>query len=206
LPPFGDLARSVQRRSSDGLDRYASFVGLFTPHQKQALLGPRLANAGDGDDLWFYRSIWREDLDPLRRIQWADLHGYLPEGMLAKVDRASMAHALEVRPPLLDHRVVEVAFRTDARLLRDVEGNRGKLPLRRIVEPRLPPGHLDAPKRGFNLPIRRWAARRPGLVEGALDRLAETGLIRPLRHPRLKNEQTWSLLVLDRWVTTSGAV
>lgn len=206
LPPFGDLARSVQRRSADGLDRYASFVGLFTPPQKAALLGPRLAEAGDDDDLWFYRSIWREDLPPLRRIQWADLHGYLPEAMLTKVDRASMAHALEVRPPLLDHRVVEVAFRTDARLLRDVEGNRGKLPLRRIVEPRLPPGHLDLPKRGFNLPIRRWAAQRVGMVESALDRLAETGLIRPLRRPRLKNEQTWALLVLDRWVTASGAV
>jgi len=206
LPPFGDLARSVQRRSTDGLDRYASFLGLFTPRQKAALLGPRLADSGNPDDLWFFRSIWREDLDPLRRIQWADLHGYLPEGMLTKVDRASMAHSLEVRPPLLDHRVVEVAFRTDARLLRDVEGNRGKLPLRRIVEARLPAGHLDRPKRGFNLPIRRWAAQRPGLVASALDRLAEAGLIRPLRRPRLKNEQTWGLLVLDRWVTASGAL
>lgn len=206
LSPFGDLARSVQRRSADGLERYASFVGLFTPHQKASLLGPLLVDEGDGDDLWFYRSIWRDDLDPLRRIQWADLHGYLPEAMLTKVDRASMAHALEVRPPLLDHRVVEVAFRTDPRVLRDVKGNRGKLPLRRIVEPRLPKGHLDEPKRGFNLPIRRWAAQRPGLVESALDRLAEAGLIRPLRHPRLKNEQTWGLLVLDRWVTASGAL
>jgi hypothetical protein len=44
------------------------------------------------------------------------------------------------------------------------------------------------------------------MVESALDRLAETGLIRPLRRPRLKNEQTWALLVLDRWVTASGAV
>jgi asparagine synthase (glutamine-hydrolysing) len=206
LPPFGDLARSVQRRAADGLERYASYVGLFTPHQKSALLGPRLAEAGEGDDLWFYREHWRDDLDPLRRIQWADLHGYLPEGMLTKVDRASMAHALEVRPPLLDHRLVELAFRVDPRLLRDVEGNRGKLPLRRIVEPRLPTGHLDAPKRGFNLPIRRWAGRRPGLVDGALDRLSETGLIRRPRSPRLKNEQTWGLLVLDRWVTSVGGV
>ena len=205
LPPFADAARSAQRHAATGLDRYASFLGLFTPQQKAALLGPRLQDAGD-DDLWFYREHWREDLEPLKRLQWADLHGYLPGDILAKVDRASMDHSLEVRPPLLDHRLVELAFRIDGRLLRDVRGNKGKLPIRRIVEPRLPPGHLDHPKRGFNLPIRRWVKRHPGMLDTALDRLAEAGLIRRPRHARFKNEQTWALLVLDRWVTHFGAV
>jgi len=205
MPPFTNAARSAQRRAATGLDRYASFLGLFTPKQKAALLGPRLQKAGN-DDLWSYREHWREDLEPLKRLQWADLHGYLPGDILTKVDRASMAHSLEVRPPLLDHRLVELAFRIDGRLLRDVRGNKGKLPIRRIVEPRLQPGHLDSPKRGFNLPIRRWVKRHPGLLDGAMDRLAEADLIRRPRHAHFTNEQTWALLVLDRWVTHFGAL
>ena len=67
-------------------------------------------------------------------MQWADLHTLLPGDLLTKVDRSSMAHSLEVRPPFLDHRLVEFALSVDASLLRDVEGNRGKLIVRQLME------------------------------------------------------------------------
>jgi asparagine synthase (glutamine-hydrolysing) len=203
VPPFTDSGRSLHRQCTSGLERYASFLGVFSAEQRQALLGPRLVDAHD-DDLWHFRAHWRDDLDPIRRLQWADLHTYLPDAMLTKVDRASMAHSLEVRPPLVDHRVVELALSLDPGLQRDVPGNRGKLVLRQLMADRVPPGHFDLPKRGFNLPIRRWVKRHPGLLDGALDRLADAGLIRRPRVVHLKNEQAWTLLVLDRWVTSSG--
>jgi asparagine synthase (glutamine-hydrolysing) len=157
------------------------------------------------DDLWHFRLYWREDLDPVKRMQWADLHTYLPGDLLTKVDRASMAHSLEVRPPLLDHKLVEFALGVDGRLLRDVEHNRGKLIVRRLMEPRVPDGFFDRPKRGFNLPIKTWVRNRPELLAGALARLTEAGIIHRPRAPRFTNEQTWSLLALDRWLNVSGA-
>ena len=69
---------------------------------------------------------------------------------------------------------------------------------------RVPAGHFDRPKRGFNLPIRDWVRRRPALLDGALDRLADAGLIRRQRIAHLKNEQAWALLVLDRWISRFG--
>ena len=140
------------------------------------MLGPDLFDPGY-DDLWHFREFWREDLEPLKRLQWVDIHTYLPGDLLFKVDRASMARSLEVRPPLLDHRLVEFALSIDTRLLRDVEGNRGKLVMRRLMEDRVPAGFFDRPKRGFNLPIRNWVRKDPALLERALDRwLIQGGL------------------------------
>ncbi len=200
LPTFSVAGRSAQRRASSGLERYASFLGLFTPAQRAALAGPRLKDAAEEDPLWHFRRHWRPELPFHQRLQWADLNTYLPDGMLTKVDRASMAFSLEVRPPLLDHRLVEWAFTLDAALQRDPKTDKGKLVLRRLIEDRLPPGHLERPKRGFNLAIRRWARKSPGLLEDALDRLAASGFIRRPRFASLTNEQTWGLLVLDRWL------
>jgi asparagine synthase (glutamine-hydrolysing) len=205
MPPLTDFARSLHRRNSHGLARYGSLLAVFTDEQRRALLGPRLQHAHD-DDLWNFRLHWRADLDPIRRMQWVDLHTYLPDAMLTKVDRASMAHSLEVRPPLLDHRLVEFSLSLDPSLQRDVPGNKGKLVVRNLMADRFPPGHFDRPKRGFNLPIRQWVRKHPGLLDDALDRLADAGLIRRPRFVHLKGEQAWTLLVLDRWLTTSGGL
>jgi asparagine synthase (glutamine-hydrolysing) len=205
LPTFSALGRSLRRRAATGLERYAAFLSPFTVEQKRALIGPRLAEEGY-DDLWFYRRHWREELAPLKRLQWADLHTYLAGDLLTRVDRASMAHSLELRPPLLDHELVELALSLDDRLLLDPDTGRGKLVVRRLMEGRVPAGLFDRPKRGFNLPIRRWVARRPRLLRGALDRLADTGIIRRPRAFGFTGEQAWALLSLDRWMTSSGAL
>ena len=158
----------------------------------------------DYDDWWHYRQFWREDLEPLKRMQWADLHTYLPGDLLTKVDLASMAHSLEARPPLLDHRLVEFALSLDTGLLRDPEAGQGKLVVRDLMEPRVPVGLFDRPKKGFGLPIREWVGRQPELLRGAFDRLTNTGVLRGGSIPRLDNDQVWSLLVLDRWMKDAG--
>jgi len=137
-------------------------------------------------------------------VQWVDLHSHLPGGLLTKVDRASMAHSLEARPPLLDHRLVELALSLDTRLLRDPAAREGKLVVRALMEDRAPPGVFDRPKKGFGLPIREWSAREPERLRGAFDRLRRAGVLRGGRIPRLDNDQTWSLLVLDRWMDQAG--
>jgi len=205
VPPLSDLGRSLNRRAADGIERYGSFLAVFTDEQRRVLMGPKLVDAHE-DDLWHFRAHWRPDLDPIRRMQWVDLHTYLPDAMLTKVDRASMAHSLEVRPPLLDRQLVEFALSLDPSLQRDVAGNKGKLVIRRLMSDRVPPGHFERPKRGFNLPIRQWLRQYPKLLDDALDRLADAGLIRRPRWAHFKGEQAWTLLVLDRWLVASGGL
>ncbi|MBT8462894.1 MAG: asparagine synthase (glutamine-hydrolyzing) [Gemmatimonadetes bacterium] len=203
VPPFSKVGRSLGRRAKKGLERYATFLPAFTVRQKHALLSPDLLEPGY-DDLWHVRRFWREELDPLKRLQWADLHAHLPGGLLTKVDRASMAHSLEARPPLLDHRLVEFALSLDTRLLRDPAAGQGKLVVRALMEPRVPAGLFDQPKKGFGLPIREWVGREPDLLPRAFDRLTKAGILRGGSIPRLDNDQTWSLLVLDQWMEDAG--
>jgi asparagine synthase (glutamine-hydrolysing) len=94
--------------------------------------------------------------DAVQRAEYADLKVYMPNDPLVKVDRMSMAHALEVRSPLLDRRVVELAFRIPAS--RKQQGMQGKTLLRRLARRRLPGQLWQLPKRGFTAPIGDWIA------------------------------------------------
>lgn len=92
--------------------------------------------------------------DPLQRAEYADLKVYLPNDPLVKVDRMSMAHSLEVRCPLLERRVVELAFRIPAS--KKQQGTQGKALLRALARKRLPGTLWQLPKRGFTAPIGEW--------------------------------------------------
>jgi asparagine synthase (glutamine-hydrolysing) len=197
LPPLGRPGYMMQRRALTGLEGHQILMGGFTPRQLDELLHPHYRQRRD-DDLWFYRQYWRDDLPPLQRMRWLDLHTNLPERMLVKVDRASMAHSLEVRPPLLDHRLVELALSISPQVFVNHDAKRGKQVLRDLMAPRLPPGHLDRPKRGFGLPVRRWLQRSPDVVEDASKRLIEAGILKKPLSAGLS--RVWFLLILDRWL------
>jgi asparagine synthetase B (glutamine-hydrolysing) len=154
------------------------------------------------DYLWFYRQFWREDLSPLTQLRWLDLNTDLAEGLLTKVDRTSMAHSLEVRPPLLDHRLVEFMLSVDPKLLVDERRRRGKLLVRRLMEPRLPPNHLNRPKSGFGLPVHRWLRQHPALLRDAVRRLMDRGVLQQAVGTEFR--RAWYVLVLDRWFTAFG--
>lgn len=180
-----------------------------------ALVSPALADElaehdpFDDFERW-YRSP--AGADPLYRAQYADFHTYLPDQILAKVDRASMGVSLEVRVPLLDHRFVE-RFAPLAPELK-VRGGRGKHALREALRPRLCSAVLDGTKRGFDTPLDAWF--RGPLAEAARDAvetlparwfqrdtlrtaLGEHGAGRR-NHGRL----LWSLLMLEHWRRRHG--
>ncbi len=92
--------------------------------------------------------------DGFYRQMYFNLKVSLPDDMLAKVDRMSMAHSLEARVPFLDHRLVELTYQVH----KDVKmpGLRRKELLRRTIGRRLPPSLLKAPKMPFSVPLREW--------------------------------------------------
>ncbi len=91
---------------------------------------------------------------PVQRAQFADLHVYMPNDPLVKVDRMSMLHGLEVRSPFLDRRLVEFAFRIPTAL--KLKGLEGKHLLKQLARTRLPVSLLGLPKHGFTAPVGRW--------------------------------------------------
>jgi asparagine synthase (glutamine-hydrolysing) len=198
LPPLSRFASSMQRHAAVGLPAFAVALGGLAEVQIDALLADGWQERGY-DYLWFYRQFWSPDLDPLTQLRWLDLNTDLAEGLLTKVDRTSMAHSLEVRPPLLDHRLVEFMLSVDPAMLVDRRRRRGKLLVRRLMEPRLPQGHLERPKSGFGLPVHRWLKHHPQVLHDAVARLMARGVLR--RAVGTEFRRAWYLLVLDRWFT-----
>jgi len=154
--------------------------------------------------------------DPMRMVQYLDFKTYLPGDILTKVDRASMAHSLEVRVPFLDYEFVEQI----ARLPSDVKlrGGEAKYGLKKALEPFLPREVLYREKMGFAVPLSIWfrdslATRMTEVVNGP--RLADTGIFRPemlnrvlMEHRSAKRDHSallWSLLMFDAFLRNEGA-
>lgn len=110
--------------------------------------------------------------EPLRQLMFGDQADYLSDDILFKVDRAAMAHSLETRVPLLDHRVVALSWRLATPLL--TADGKGKQPLRRILEKHVPRKLFERPKQGFAPPMDIWL--RGPLREWAEAHLSESSL------------------------------
>ena len=152
--------------------------------------------------------------DPLALIQYIDLHTYLVGDINTKVDRASMAHSLEVREPLMDHKLVEWMATLPTSL--KLRGDNGKLLLKKALEPHLPNDVLYRPKMGFAVPLARWfrgplrARVRAALLHGPM---LETGWFNPAcirqiveqHESGLRDHSTpiWTLLMFDAFIRCS---
>lgn len=143
----------------------------------------------------------------VRRFMYFDIRTWLPNDILVKADRTSMAHSLEVRAPFLDHRLVELALRLPERWL--LRGTRKKVILKEAMRGVLPDRILTRRKRGFNAPVRSWmtgplrellhesVVRRP---LSAFDGGAIRGLVARLATGREEYAlQVWGLLTLHLW-------
>jgi asparagine synthase (glutamine-hydrolysing) len=113
-----------------------------------------VAGAADPQTPLMDASCWAETDDPLFAMLHYDYIGYLPDDILVKVDRASMAVGLESRSPLLDYRVLEFAWSMPRDYLFD--GRNGKLVLRDLLMRYVPRELVDRPKRGFSVPVKEW--------------------------------------------------
>ncbi|MBC7941301.1 MAG: asparagine synthetase B, partial [Chitinophagaceae bacterium] len=114
--------------------------------------------------------------DPLALVQYLDIKTYLVGDINTKVDRASMAHSLEVREPLMDHPLLEWLATLPSSL--KVRGDEGKFLLKQALEPHLPHDVLYRPKMGFAVPLARWfrGPLKQRVRDAVLgDRLADTG-------------------------------
>jgi asparagine synthase (glutamine-hydrolysing) len=192
---------------------HTSWAFFLSEAEKRALYGEDFAealrrDAGRGSYAEALAGLGATGVEAMMRF---DLVSYLPDDILAKVDRMSMACSLEVRSPLLDHRVVEFAHR----LPRPMKVGLGytKRILRQLARRYLPEDILRRPKHGFAVPLDAWlrGPLRPWLQEQVLaadSRVA--GLVQPRvlremveRHAagrRDLSQQLWALLVLELWL------
>jgi len=169
-PRLGEKAYKLRllAQSDGAASMYRSLVSFW---QTPVTLVPGASEPADAVTRAWAVLAGDADLD---RMMLADQLAYLPDDLLAKVDRASMAVSLEARVPLLDHRVVEFAWRLPHRF--KVRGQRGKWLLRQVLYRRVPKALMDRPKMGFSVPIDGWL--RGPLREWAGDLLAGAGVRR----------------------------
>jgi asparagine synthase (glutamine-hydrolysing) len=151
------LKRFVAGAMLDTVDRHALWMGSFPPDDQRDLLTPETLARLSAPPSYgaMHRIAEGVPASPwLNQVLYLDLKGYLAEGVLQKVDRASMACSLEVRVPLLDRRVVEVAalLPPDMKLKRF----RTKHILKRMMRGRVPDAILARRKKGFGVPLARW--------------------------------------------------
>jgi asparagine synthase (glutamine-hydrolysing) len=153
--------------------------------------------------------------DVINRYLFVDQHYFLPDDILYKCDRMSMAHSLEVRPPFLDHRIVEFAAKLPAAL--KIRGRTTKRVLRELMGPKLPPEILNRPKEGLDIPAHEWlrGPLRPLLLESlGQESVKQVGVFSPgaiqalvARHlSRQANlgYHLWGLVTLHLWMQRWG--
>ena len=220
LPAGGAISSPVQRArrllgnlALDPAERYARYVQIFDGEQRNALYTDEFSAAlGGSDALETIVAPWQaaSGLDVRDIMLEVDSATYLPGDLIAKIDIATMAHALEARSPLLDHEVLELAAALPAEL--KIRGREKKWILRRAMRGWIPDEILDRPKQGFSVPVSDWLrdelsawAREVLLDRGTLARgwFRERGVRDMLgRHAAgwdAEAPRIWSLLMLELW-------
>jgi asparagine synthase (glutamine-hydrolysing) len=213
--PLPRAARLASRLALPPAHRYADLFRYFREDDRERLYTEEFrAHVGDSDPLAHVAEAWdrRDGLGAVDRLMAVDLDTYLPDDLLAKVDVTSMANSLEVRSPLLDHKLIELAAKLPIGLkLRRTEG---KVALREAVREWLPDGILDRPKQGFAVPLDDW-------LRGGMRELPEEVLLDPAttargifrsegvsrliaehREGRDRSDQLWAMINLELWFRT----
>jgi asparagine synthase (glutamine-hydrolysing) len=218
LPRALRLGTVFDNLSVDASDAYYNDLCCLKPAATRRLLG--LDPSGDPRQSPVYDAVtapYRRCPSPsaVQRAQYADLKVYMPNDPLVKVDRMAMQHALEVRCPLLDRRVVEFAFRLPTSTkMRHLQG---KHLLRRLAEKRLPPGISRLPKLGFNAPVAAWmrGPYRDALREdlfapnAGISSILDAAHLRQLYDEHARGDvdhgyALWACWVFERWRCQQG--
>ncbi len=202
---------TFQSLSRSPLEGYFNSVSIFRPDEKPCLFEPEFAKEIEGyDSLDVFKTHYdaADTTDPLSRIQYVDIKTYLPDDILTKVDRASMAVSLELRAPILDHQFMELVASIPSSL--KLRGKTGKYIFKRAMEPLLPADILYRPKQGFAVPLDRWFRRE--LKDVAYDLIVSNshdGILEPNYLKKIwdqhqsgsfdRSAYLWSVFMFRKW-------
>ncbi len=207
----GSVADSMRKAAivigSSSVRDYYGQLTAFCRAPLELVLGAREART------FFTHSLLDESgLTPARQMMLWDMLTYLPDDIMAKVDRASMAVALEARAPLLDYRAAEFAATLPVEFL--IRGGKGKCLLRELLYRYVPAELIDRPKMGFSVPLGGWLRGElkdwaRGLIEP--ERLRREGFLNPELVERLwqshqggndRKGELWAVLMFQAWMET----
>lgn len=156
-PRFVRAKTTFQSMAMDTVEGYHNSISILRLDERQKLFSKSYKQKLNG---YTSLSVFRKyqdkvkNLDPMKTAQYLDMKTYLVGDILTKVDRASMAHSLEVRVPFLDHKFVEWGFQVPSEI--NLEQGVGKKSLKRAMEPHLPHDVLYRKKMGFSIPVAQW--------------------------------------------------
>ncbi len=202
-------ARFLDTVGLDPAERYGRLMEIFSPELRRGIWSKE-ALAQIGEPLTAGALLGPPRAPGMTGLQLIDVETYLPDDLLFKADIASMANSLELRAPLLDHHLAELALGLPAHLR--FEGSAGKVALRRAFAADLPASILERGKAGFGVPVGRWfrtelrdlagdvllgtAARKRGQFEPrAIEQLLSDHVGARADH----GERLWSLIMLELW-------
>lgn len=216
LRPFMPKAFELEL-TTDKLDRLMEIVAADTPERMYRELvshwkDPEGLVPGSKEPSTVFEDsgAWPELSDFLEKMMYLDTMSYLPDDILTKVDRASMAVSLEVRIPLLDHRVVEFSWRL--RVTEKMRGDQSKWLMRQVLYKYVPKRLIERPKMGFAVPLDSWL--RGPLRDWAedllnMERIASDGFLDPVPIKKKWTEHVsgqynwqyylWDVLMFQAW-------
>ena len=148
---------TFQAMAMDSVQAYHHSMSLLRADQRERLFSPafqRRLNGYNAIEVFHHHAKQAQTSDPLALIQYLDYKTWLVGDINTKVDRASMAHSLEVREPLMDHQLIEWLATLPSSL--KVQGGEGKAVFKKAFEPLLPHDVLYRPKMGFSVPLAKW--------------------------------------------------
>jgi asparagine synthase (glutamine-hydrolysing) len=219
--PKADWAPKVLRAKTtfeamarDSVQGYFHGVSLMSDNLRARAFSPefrRRLNGYSAVEVLRRHDARNPGRDPVSRVQYLDMKTYMVGDILTKVDRASMAHALEVRVPFLDHKLMEwvSGLPVDYKL----RGTEGKFMLKRALEPYLPHDIMYRRKMGFSIPVAEWfrgPLKEKLTLAVTSGRMADTGLFDTRYLARMLDEHArgvrdysaplWALLMFDAFL------
>lgn len=207
---------TLQSLSRSGLEGYFNTMSSCPPDLKCRLLGSdvlQTLNGYDSIDVLGHYYHRADTTDPLSRILYTDIKTYLVDDILVKVDRASMANSLEVRCPLLDHKLMELIATIPPQL--KLNRGRGKYIFKKALEPILPKEILTRRKWGFGVPLATWFRNdlkdfTQEAVFGARDGYLNYGFLEQCWKQHQQQQRDWSsvfwtVLMFKTWQQMSEA-
>jgi len=205
---------TFQSLAMDTVEGYHNSMSILREDERNKLYSSSFKNKLNGYTSLSVFEQYRDKvahLDPIKAAQYLDMKTYLVGDILTKVDRASMAHSLEVRVPFLDHKFVEWGFGIPTQM--NLQQGIGKYSLKKMLEPHLPEGVLYRKKMGFSIPLAEWfrGPLKDRLYDGLLSQqMSNVGYFNEKEIKRLIDQHVsgrrdhsaplWSLLMFESFL------